>query len=303
MSDVNTRAPVASSAPDATAKAGKVKTRRQGQRRLQEKRLRPITVHVWQLFLLAAILAFWQYVPTIHAARSEVSALDPFFISSPSLIVKTLRELFTGHGEPSVWPYIWTTLKATILGCAIGIASGVAVGLLLSTDVRLRQVLNPFINALNAAPKIALIPIVIIILGPSGAASVVVSVMIVFFMVFFNAYMGGRSVPPEMLESARLMGSSSFAAMYQIRLRYVLVWTFASLPNAVTYALLGVITCEILGGGEGLGQLIVQAIGQVDASLTFAVVVLLSIMGVVLVSLTELLRGKALHWWPGGGVE
>ena len=75
-----------------------------------------------------------------------------------------------------------------------------------------------------------------------------------------------------MLQNARLMGASSLSAMYQIRLRYVLVWTFAALPNAVTYALLGVVTAEILGGGEGLGQLIVQAIGQVDANLTFAVV-------------------------------
>ena len=302
MTELETAAPVTSAIPTAAEReAGKA--RRRKQRQLQEKRLPTWQVRVWQLVLLATILAFWEFVPKIHEARHEVSALDPFFISSPSLIVKTLHELFTGHGEPSVWSYIWTTLRATIFGCLIGIVTGVGVGLLLSTDVRFRQVLNPFLNALNAAPKIALIPIVLIILGPSGAASIVVSVMIVFFMVFFNAYMGGRSVPPEMLQNARLMGASSLAAMYQIRFRYVLVWTFAALPNAVTYALLGVVTAEILGGGEGLGQLIVQAIGQVDANLTFAVVVLLSVIGVILVASTELLRGKVLHWWPGGGSE
>jgi len=279
------------------------KVRRRGQRQITEKKLTTLQVRIAQIALLAAILAFWQWVPTISAARKATPVLDPFFISSPSLIFKTLRELFTGHGEPSVWSYIWTTLRATIFGCVIGIVTGIAAGLLLSTDLRLRQVLNPFINAANAAPKIALIPIIIIILGPSSEASVVVSVMIVFFMVFFNAYMGGRSVPPEMLENARLMGASSWAAMYQIRLRYVLVWTFAALPNAVTYALLGVVTAEILGGGQGLGQLIVQAIGQVDANLTFAVVVILSVMGVILVGLTEVMRGRLLHWWPGGASQ
>jgi NitT/TauT family transport system permease protein len=302
MTELESSASVTSPAPSVIASEPS-KVRRRRPRQLQERRLPTWKVRLWQLFLLAAILAFWQYVPKIHAARHAISALDPFFISSPTLIVKTLHELFTGHGEPSVWTYVWTTLRATIFGCLIGIVTGMAMGLLLSTDVRFRQVLNPFLNAMNAAPKIALIPVVIIILGPSGAASIVVSVMIVFFMVFFNAYMGGRSVPGEMLENARLMGASSFSMMYQIRLRYVLVWTFAALPNAVTYALLGVVTAEILGGGEGLGQLIVQAIGQVDANLTFAVVVLLSVIGVALVAATELLRGKVLHWWPGGGSQ
>jgi NitT/TauT family transport system permease protein len=302
MTELESSASVTAPAPSVIG-SEPARLRRRRPRQLQERRLPTWKVRLWQLFLLVAILAFWQYVPKIHAARHAISALDPFFISSPTLIVKTLHELFTGHGEPSVWTYVWTTLRATIFGCLIGIVTGMAMGLLLSTDVRFRQVLNPFLNALNAAPKIALIPIVIIILGPSGAASIVVSVMIVFFMVFFNAYMGGRSVPAEMLENARLMGASSFSMMYQIRLRYVLVWTFAALPNAVTYALLGVVTAEILGGGEGLGQLIVQAIGQVDANLTFAVVVLLSIIGVGLVAATELLRGKVLHWWPGGGSQ
>jgi NitT/TauT family transport system permease protein len=207
--------------------------------------------------------------------------------------------LITGRGEPLVWPYLFATLEATAFGFLIGIVGGALMGLILSHDRRVRQVLSPYISAVNSTPKIAIIPIIIIIFGSTINSSVAVSAMLVFFAVFFNAYAGGRGVPVEMLQNVRLMGASGADVMLWVRSMYVILWTFEALPNAISHGLLGVVTAEFLSGVRGIGSLIVQALVQVDATLTFALVVFLSVVGVVLVGATDFLRRRILHWWPG----
>jgi NitT/TauT family transport system permease protein len=265
-----------------------------------ERRLSGAQTYVGRALLVAVLLVLWQYLPNWLFLRKYFPVMDPFFLSSPTAVAKELWEMMTAsNGQPSIWPYVWETLRATFFGAAIGIGLGSLMGLLLSNDRRFRQVLTPFINAANSMPKIALIPVIIIIFGPSALSSVAVSVMIVFFAVFFNAYAGGRSVPIEMLQSSRLFGATPFRMMLHIRLMYVVLWTFEALPNAISHGLLGVVTAEILSGSGGMGRLIVVALSQVDARLTFGIVVFLSVIGAVLVGVADQLRGRVLHWWPG----
>jgi NitT/TauT family transport system permease protein len=265
-----------------------------------DKKLTGLQTRIGQGALVAILLLIWQFVPQSLELRALWPVLDPFFLSSPAAVFRTLWGLMTATGGmPSIWPFVFQTLRATFFGALIGILAGGIMGLLLSNDRRLRQVLAPFINGVNSMPKIALIPVIIIIFGPSAFASIAVSVMIVFFAVFFNAYAGGRGVPLEMLQSARLLGARPLATMWHIRLMYVVLWTFEALPNAISHGLLGVVTAEILSGSGGLGRLIVQALTQVDATLTFAVVALLSAIGIILVGAADRLRSRVLHWWPG----
>jgi NitT/TauT family transport system permease protein len=254
-----------------------------------------------QLAILAAILAAWQFLPEIGALRSASSVFNPFFVSSPQRVFEELVDLASGsHGAPSVWPYLWQTVKSTILGLAIGVALGASVGLLLSNSPAARRVLSPFIVVLNATPRIALIPIFVIIAGPTTTASVLTAVAVVFFLVFYNAYSGGLAVPREVLQNARLLGASRIELMRTVRLPYVLVWTFASLPNAISFGLVAVVTAELLTGQLGMGSLLESSISSVDATLTFAVVVILAAAGVIAVTAAEAARKRALHWWEIG---
>jgi NitT/TauT family transport system permease protein len=265
-----------------------------------ERRLTHLQANIGRVLLVCVLLITWQLIPQSLEIRKVFPVLDPFFLSSPTAVAKELWWLMTAtNGMPSIWPYVIETLRATFFGAVIGIILGGVMGLLLSNDRRLRQILTPFINGANSMPKIALIPVIIIIFGPSALSSVAVSVMIVFFAVFFNAYAGGRGVPTEMLQNARLLGANPFATMWHVRLMFVILWTFEALPNAISHGLLGVVTAEILSGSGGLGRIIVQALSQVDATLTFAIVVMLSVIGIVLVGAADRLRGRVLHWWPG----
>ena len=84
--------------------------------------------------------------------------------------------------------------------------------------------------------------------------------------------------------------------MFKIRLPYVYQWVFAALPNAISFGLLVVVTTELLTGTQGVGSLLLLATTNLDATLTLALAFLLSMVGLILVSAADLLRGRVLHW-------
>jgi NitT/TauT family transport system permease protein len=261
-----------------------------------------LVVLAWQIGLLVAVLAAWQWVPSIPGIHSVTVSLDPFFISSPERVAKRTWRLLLGTSyEPTIWKALWATLEATLIGAAIGIVLGGLMGLILSGYDRASRVLKPYIVAANAVPRIALIPIFIIIAHPGLKSSVLSAVFLVVFIVFFNAWEGGRSVPIQMLQNAAILGAPRRDLMFRVRFPIVLAWIFAVLPNAVTFALVGVVATELLSGPYGMGGRLTYALDSLDATLTFSIVLMLSVVGVTLVLLTSLVRSRVLHWWDRGG--
>jgi NitT/TauT family transport system permease protein len=209
-----------------------------------------------------------------------------------------MGKLMTGsNGISSVWPFLGYTLRATLIGVGAGVLAGVAVGLLLSHSETTAKVFAPFITLINATPRIAIIPIIAIIAGPTITTTAISSFLVVFFIAFYNGYAGGRSVRPEIIQNARLLGASPIEIMLQIRLPYVAAWTFASLPNAISFGLTTVVTAELLTGQPGMGQLITDALTNSNATLTFSVVVLLAVAGLLLVIASDAVQKRVLHWW------
>lgn len=247
---------------------------------------------------IGALMA-WQFLPQIQTLSNLSSVFDPYFVSSPERVAEQLVDLVLERGEADheMWSALGQTLQSTLLGVVIGVALGALSGLVLSNSRRLRRLLWPFILMANATPRIALIPIIIIIAGPTLTTNVVVAVMIVFFITFFNALAGGRSVPVQVVQNARLLGASPMDVMWLVRLRYVGVWTIASLPNAISFGLLATVTAELLTGRVGTGRILNQSIFLADSTLTFAMVVILAIVGMILVMGAERVTRRLLHWW------
>jgi NitT/TauT family transport system permease protein len=249
-----------------------------------------------QALLIAVILLLWQYASDIPFIGGKWVVLNPFFISSPSAVASELwTQLFTADGQMP--GYLWATVGSTLIGLGIGLVTGALAGLLLSNSEALAQVIRPFLVAFNAVPRVALIPVIVIIVGPSFEASVVSCFIVIFFVVFFSAYEGGRTVPKHMLQNARLLGASRWEMMRTVRFPCVLAWTFASLPVAVTFGLITVVTTEILTGAGGMGHLIVTALATSEATLTFATIVALGVVGLVIVLIADAIKAKMLHWW------
>jgi NitT/TauT family transport system permease protein len=270
-----------------------------GATRRRRSRRRHVGAEIWvyRTMLLAAIVLGWQFLPEIGGLRHLSVVFDPFYVSSPSRVWTRLGYLMAGsHGQSAIWPYLWQTVKGTLLGVVIGTVAGSMAGLLLSNNEKLQKTFSPFIALFNATPRIALIPVIVIICGPTLTATALTGVLIVFFLVFYNAFAGGVAVPYETLENARLLGASRREIMWRVRFPYVVEWTFKSLPNAVSFGLVAVVTAELLTGKMGVGQLLENSISFSDSTGTFAIVVVLAAAGLILILLAEIAERRVLHW-------
>lgn len=255
---------------------------------------------IWltQLALLVTFLLAWQYLPQIPALKAMGHLFDPYFVSSPVRVSRELYNLATGsENSPVIWGYIWSTVYASLLGTAIGMVLGAAFGLVMSNFRFVSEVMRPFVIGMNAVPRIALVPIVVIVFGPTAVSCVIISVMVVFFVAFFNAYEGGTSVRDELVQNARLLGANNWRILTAIRLPFVMAWTLACLPLAVTFAIITVVTAEILTGVPGMGSLLGTAAVTGNSALTFAVVITLAVVGIAITLAADLIRARVLHWW------
>lgn len=262
---------------------------------------RRVAIFGFRLLIVVMFLTLWSLLPRIGALSRRFRWLDPFFISSPGKVASKIVDLATGRdGSLVIWPYIARTLEAAFLGLLIGMVVGALAGLLLSNSPFLSQVVQPFIAALNATPRIAFIPIIVILFGPTRDASVAIAVLVVFFVAFFNAFEGGTTVPSQLLQNARVLGAKQRRVMLHVRFPYVVAWSMASLPVALAFSLLSVVTAEVLTGHNGVGRIISTASVTVDASLTIAVAIYLGVIGSVAVSLANFVKRRILHWWVAG---
>ena len=192
------------------------------------------------------------------------------------------------------------TVGAALVGSAAGVIVGGVGGLLCGGNEELYKVVRPLVMALNAVPRITLVPIIVVVVGASPTADALSAAMLVVFIVFYNAVEGARSVSPETIEFARLLGASKRTRLLRVRGPYSLAWVFASLPNAISFGLVGAVTTELFTGSRGLGQVMITAVDTADASLTFAVVVILAVVGIILFQGVDFLRRKSLSWWEAG---
>ncbi|QSE90651.1 ABC transporter permease subunit [Rhodococcus pseudokoreensis] len=246
---------------------------------------------------MIAFLLAWEFIPQIDGISGTAKWLDPFFISSPTAVAQTVWDLGAGNiPGASLWSYLYSTLFSTVVGATIGLVLGAAAGLVLSNSPKVNDVLQPFIVLLNSVPRVALIPIIVIVVGPSLGAAVISVAMTVFFLGFFNAYEGGLTIQQAMIDNAKLLGAGKTEVMRTIRLPMVAIWTFAVVPNAISFGLLSAVFTELLTGIPGIGTLLQNATVNVNADLMFAVVVILAVVGLVLYWLALKLRSAVIRW-------
>ncbi len=263
----------------------------------RERPSRTRRVLAWQIAIVVAFLAGWQWLPTIPGASNVSPVFDSFFVSSPERVAKTIFELMTGaNGTPMVWGDFMRSIVPAIGGTALAVAFGAVAGLVCSNWETLNRVVRPFLVLFNALPRITLIPIVIVIAGPTSVANMIIGFIVAFFLVFFNAYEGGVSVSKDALNNMKILGAGPRDQLLQVRLPHVLTWTFASLPNAIAFGVTAIVTAELFGGSQGLGRLLLVSVQTANADLTVSVAVLLGVTSLLLIGLAERIKRRVLHW-------
>src|SRR5258708_10335526 len=190
-----------------------------------------LRVLAWQLLILVAVLAAWQYLTGIKAISKTPGLywIDPFFISRPSAIAERLFYLMSARVRLTIWRMALPTVQSTVWGFLVGIATGFVAGLVLGRSDGLARIFQPYIVAFNSLPRIALVPLITMIFGFGLLAKIVLAWSIVFFIVFFNTFQGARGVDAHLIHSARFLGARDRQIMPTALVPSPLAWTFASL--------------------------------------------------------------------------
>jgi NitT/TauT family transport system permease protein len=256
-----------------------------------------VRIAFYQLILLCILLGLWEGLTRVPYLIKN-TFLDPFFISRPSLIGQQLWNWTFGTQAGFLLPHLASTLGATLLGLVVATSTGFLVGLLLSQSPIMAKTLNPFIVSLNSLPRIAMVPLITMVFGLGLLAKVVTAWFVVFFLIFFNTFKGSVSIEKHLLQFCQTLGGTPRQIMWSVRVPSALAWTFAALPNAISFSLVAVVIAEFVGTTKGMGYLIVTALSTLNATEMFAAITVLGLSGIALVAIAERVERRLLRWSP-----
>lgn len=247
---------------------------------------------VLRIVVLAIVLGGWEI-----AARAKW--IDPFFYSQPSAIWGQLVEwMRDGTAQGSLWRQVAVTLEETVLGFLIGSVAGILCGIVLGRNKLLADVFSLYIQIANSIPRVVLGSIFVIALGLGMASKVALAVVMVFFVVFGNAFQGVREADKYMIANAQILGASPSQLTIFVVIPSAMSWILASLHVSFGFALVGAVVGEFLGAKEGIGLLISTAQGAFNASGVFAAMIVLAVVALLASYLLTTMEKRLLKWRP-----
>ncbi len=247
-----------------------------------------------QVAILLLVIGFWEWGSRTRY-DDEHFIVDPFIWSRPSRIwVRVLEWL----GDGTVLKNLFITLYEAAMSFVLGVLGGVAAGFLLGRSEFWARVLNPYIQVLNALPRLVFTPIFFILFGLGENSKIALGFSLVFFIVFFNAYQGVREVDRNVFNNARMLGAGERQMTRHVLLPSAMSWILTSLHTSVGFAMVGAIVGEYLGSSRGLGHIINQAEGNLDTTGVFAGLVVLSAVVVVVELAVTWAERRLVRWKP-----
>jgi NitT/TauT family transport system permease protein len=274
--------------------------------RARARERRRVLVLGLRVALAVFIVGSWEFTTRLgcHGPDSGTCAVDPFFFGQPSGIWSQLVTwVQNGTAQGPLWEQIAVTLEETVLGFAIGVILGIIFGVALGRNRLLSDVLGPYIKAMNAMPRVVLGSIFTIALGLEIPSKVALAVVLVFFVVFFNAFQGVREVDRDLLANARILGASQSQLSRHVILPSALSWILASLHTSFGFALVGAIVGEYLGARKGIGLMIATAQGTFNANGVFAAMFILAVVAIIAEWLVTRLENYLIKWRPNAITE
>ncbi len=221
--------------------------------------------------------------------------IDPFWISSPSRVSGYLWEV-TSDG--SIFAHLSITLYETFTGFFIGAITGIGFGFLLARKEILAQVLDPYIVAFNGIPRIALAPIFIIWFGIGPNSKIILVVIVVFFLTFFNTYSGVKGVDIELKNILRIMGANERQILFKVTIPGTIPWITTGLKLSVPYALVGAVVGEFIAASKGLGYLINYNTSLFSTTGALGGILILALVVVLCNEAIDRAEAYLLRWRP-----
>lgn len=231
-----------------------------------------------------AFLAAWE-------AAVRVGHTSPLVLPAPSVV---MQSLWQGLSNGYLWPHIAHTLTEVVLGLLLGATMGFTGGVLLGESACLRGVLMPYVVISQVVPKLALAPLFIVWFGFGTLPTVVMTALICFFPLLENTATSVQQVDANKLELFRMLRASQWQTLWRLKLPAGLPSIMAGLRVAVVLAWVGAVVGEFIGASRGLGALIIAAQGSMDTPLMFAVLTVITVLGLAFYKTSEWLERRLL---------
>jgi NitT/TauT family transport system permease protein len=246
----------------------------------------------WRLFILVVFLGGWE----LSARRDWI---DPFFYSMPSAIVARIFDWsIEGTSEGPLWYHLWVTMEESLIGFFTGSIAGVLIGIALGRNRMAADVFSVYIKVINSIPRVVLAPIFILLFGLGLASKVALSFVMVFFVVFSNAFQGVREADRAMIANAQILGASHWQLTRSVIVPSAMSWIFASLHVSFGFAIVGAIVGEFVGARYGIGLLINIAKGSFDSAGMYAAIVIIMLVALVAEYAMTLAENRLAKWRP-----
>jgi NitT/TauT family transport system permease protein len=233
---------------------------------------------------LIALVAVWELL-------CRALNIPVFLIPAPSQVAWRLyekRDLYLIH--------TWTTLYETTAGFLLAVVFGILCAAIIVVIPKLRDIVMPLLLVAQLVPKVAIAPLLLIWFGYGLFPKVLVAFLVAFFPIVVNGASGLASVQPELLDLGHSLQASRWQTFWKFRIPTALPELFSGMKVAVTLAIIGAIIGEFVGGNRGLGYLIIVANQELDTPLAFAAIFLLSVAGIALYAIVEMLERMLIPW-------
>ena len=244
--------------------------------------------HSWAQHLVFVLVlgALWEW-----GARTGV--IDQSFVGSPTGILQfTWQNLFNAR----LWGDLGWTMFSVVTSFFLGSAAAIAVGLAFVTWPRFESFCDPYVSALNALPRIALVPLFILWFGLGVGSKIAMGFSLSFFIVLSSTVAGIRGVSQDHVTLTRTLGASSRQLFFWVTLPGAVPVLFSGLRLGLIYAFLGVVGAEVIASERGLGQQLSYLASTFAIDGVWSLMFDLALIGVLIVKLLNALERRLLHW-------
>lgn len=248
--------------------------------------MRKILPFLYPLVSLAMLVLIWD-------VSVRVLSIPDYLLPPPAAVFEALR---AGFADQSLWPHIATTLGETLAGYAIGSVLAILLGVVLAESRTFERFVYPLLIALQATPKVALGPIILVWFGFGVASKIVLVTLVCFFPLFVNTVNGIRRTDEELLDTCRAFSASRYYLLFHVKLPSAAGDIFAGLQIGVALALIGAVVAEFLSAQRGLGYLIASSSVNMSLSTMFAGVFLLALIGLCGAQTVRWLQRRVVFW-------
>ena len=255
------------------------------------RRIEPTVLGAGSIVLL---LAVWQFLPDFIPLREGTK----LFFAVPSAIVGTLwRMVATG----TIWAPLGVSAGAFVLGLSLAIVVGLPLGVLLGRSSVLNAMLDPFITAFNATPRLVFLPLVMLWFGLGLWSKLAIVFLGAVFPLLINTHEGVRNADRLLINVVRAFGAGEWDIARLVVVPNALPFIMVGLRLAIGRAVLGVVVAEFFGAQDGLGVVMVRAASEFKVDVVFAGLIVFAGLSLIMTGLVKLIETRMSRWRPQHG--